>query len=152
MVGVARSASGRDRALALGADAALPTGPGLADALREACGDGADLVVDALWGDSAAAAIAALRRGGRVVQVGSAESPAMEVVAGPLRGRRVDLLGFSVLVEDPPDLRRGYGELAEVAALGEVTMDVEAVPMAEATAAWARQIAGTDGRKLVLVP
>ena len=67
---------------------------------------------DALWGDSAAAAIAALRRGGRVVQVGSAESPVLEVVGGPRRGRRVALLGFSVLVEDPRDLRRAYAELA----------------------------------------
>lgn len=152
VVAVARSASGRERALVLGADVALPTGPGLAEALREACGEGADLVVDTLWGDSAAAAIAALGRGGRLVQVGSAESASMEVVAGPLRGGRIDLLGFSVLVEDPSEVRRAYGELAELAARGEVALDIEAVPLAEAPAAWARQIAGTAGRKLVLVP
>ena len=152
VVAVARSESGRERARGLGADLALPTGDGLAGALREALPDGADLVVDTLWGDSAAAAIAVLRRGARHVQVGNAESPSMEVVAGPLRGKRVDLLGFSVFSEDPPELRRAYAELTEVAALGEVTLDVEPVPLADAPAAWARQAAGTGGRKLVLVP
>jgi len=151
VVGVARSASGRERALHLGADVVLPTGEGLPQALREACGGGADLVVDCLWGDSAAAAIGVLRRGGRLVQVGSAESPSMEVVAGPLRGRRIDVLGFSVLVEDPAAVRAAYTELAAVAANGEVTMDLETVPFEQAGAAWARQIAGTAGRKLVLV-
>jgi NADPH2:quinone reductase len=152
VVAVARSAAGRERALHLGADVALATGPGLAEGLRTACGEGADLVVDALWGDSAAAAIGVLRRGGRLVQVGSAESPSLEVVAGPLRGRRIDLLGFSVLVEDPAEVTRAYSALAEVAALGEVALEVETVPLADAPSAWARQAAGTGGRKLVLVP
>ncbi len=151
VVAVARSAPGRARALELGADVALPTGPGLADALHGACDDGADLVVDTLWGDSAAAAIGVLRRGGRLVQVGNAERPSMEVVAGLLRGRRIDLLGFSVLVEDPPELRRWYSELTAVAAGGEVVLDLERVPLTEAPAAWERQIAGTGGRKLVIV-
>jgi len=151
VVAVARSGAGRERALALGADVALATGSGLPEALRAGCGDGADLVVDALWGDAAAAAIAVMRRGGRLVQVGNAESPAMEVVAGPLRGRLIDLLGFSVIVEDPAEVGRAYRELAEVSALGEVVLEVEAVPLGEAPAAWARQAAGTGGRKLVLV-
>jgi NADPH2:quinone reductase len=152
VVAVARSASGRERALVLGADTALPTGPGLLEALREACPGGADLVVDALWGDSAAAAIAVMRTGGRLVQVGNAESPSMEVVAGPLRGRRLDLLGISVLVEDPDGVRSAYGELAEAAVRGEVALDLETVPLDDAPSAWERQIAGTGGRKQVLVP
>jgi NADPH:quinone reductase-like Zn-dependent oxidoreductase len=152
VVAVARSAEGRERALRLGADAAIATGEGLAEALREACGEGADLVVDALWGDSAAAAIGVLSRGGRHVQVGNAERPSLEVVAGPLRGGRIDLLGFSVFSEDRVELRRAYAELAEVAALGEVEIAVETVPLVDAPAAWARQAAGTGGRKQVLVP
>jgi NADPH:quinone reductase-like Zn-dependent oxidoreductase len=151
VIAVARSGSGRERALACGADLARPTGDGLPEGLRRACGEGADLVIDALWGDSAAAAIGVLRHGGRLVQLGNAESPAMAMVAGPLRGRRLDLLGMSVLVEEPGALRRAYAELAEVASLGEVVLATEAVPLSEAPEAWARQTAGTDGRKLVLV-
>lgn len=151
VVAVARSAAGRERALACGADVALATGDDLPEALRAACAEGADLVIDALWGDSAAAAIGVLRHGGRLVQVGNAESPAMTMVAGPLRGRRLDVLGMSVLVEEPGALRRAYAELAEVTALGEVALEIEPVPLAGAPAAWARQTAGTAGRKLVLV-
>jgi NADPH2:quinone reductase len=152
VIAVARSGPGRERALARGADVALATGDGLPDALRAACEEeGADLVIDALWGDSAAAAIGVLRHGGRLVQVGNAESPAMTMVAGPLRGRRLDVLGLSVIVEEPGALRRAYAELAEVTALGEVALDIEAVPFADAPAGWARQTAGTGGRKLVLV-
>ena len=151
VVAVARSAAGREAALSLGADVALPTGPELAGRLREACGGGADLVVDALWGDSAGAAIGALRRGGRLVQVGNAENPVLQVVAGPLRGGLIDLLGFSVIAEDPAIVARAYRELAGVVLAGEISVEAEAVPLADAPAAWVRQAGGSGGRKLVLV-
>jgi NADPH2:quinone reductase len=152
IVAVARRAEGRDRALALGADVALPTGDGLADALREACGDGADLIVDTLWGDSAAAAIGASAHGARLVQVGNAESPVMPMVAGPLRGGRLDLLGFSVLVEEPAEVARAYRELTAAVVAGEIDIDLEidVVGLDEAPAAWERQGAGTEGHKLVV--
>lgn len=152
VVAVARSVSGRDAALSHGADVALATGPGLPQALREACPEGADLVIDALWGDSAAAAIGVLRRGGRLVQVGNAESPSLEVVAGPLRGGLIDLLGFSVIADDPAAVARAYLDLAEVVVRGEIEVDHEPVPLDEAPVAWTRQAAGVGGRKLVLVP
>ena len=152
IVAVARRAEGRERALALGADVALPTGEGLAEALREACGDGADVVVDTLWGDSAAAAIGACALGARIVQVGNAESPVMAMVAGPLRGRRLDLRGFSVLVEEPAEIARAYRELTAAVVDGslDVDLEIEALPLGEAPAAWERQAAGTAGRKLVI--
>ena len=154
VVAVARSASGRERALGLGADVALATGEALAGELGEACGGGADLVIDTLWGDSAAAAIGAMGRGGRLVQVGNAESPMMPMVAGPLRGRRLDIRGFSVMVEEPAELARAYGELTAAVVRGalEVDLHIEEVPFGDAPAAWERQIAGTAGRKLVVVP
>jgi NADPH2:quinone reductase len=150
IVAVARSEAGRERARALGADAAVATGPGLADALRDACGAGADLVVDTLWGGSAAAAIGVLRRGGRLVQVGNAEAPAAEVAAGPLRGGRLDLRGFSVFSEEPGDLAAPYRALAAAAARGDVRLRVVESSLAEAPAAWARLAAGAGGDKLVI--
>jgi NADPH:quinone reductase len=150
VVAVARSASGRERALALGADAAVATGEGLAEALREACPDGVDLVVDALWGASAVAALGVLRRGGRLVQVGNAEAPQATLTAGPLRGGRADIRGFSVLVEEHEALRRWYADLAAATVSGEVGMEIERVPWDEAPAAWERQARGTGGAKLVV--
>jgi NADPH:quinone reductase len=150
-VAVARSADGRDRAIAAGAHVALPTGPDLPGALRDACGDGADLVVDMVWGDTAVAAIGVLRRGGRLVQVGNAAGPLAEVTAGPFRGGRLDLRGFSVFSEESDDLARAYRDLAEAAARGAVVMRIDEVPLETAAAAWSR-IGSAAGRKLVVVP
>lgn len=152
VVAVARGAGGRERALALGADVALPTGPGLVDALRRACPEGLDLVIDPLWGDSALAALACLARGGRLVQVGNAEAPSADLAAGGLRGRRLDIRGFSVLVEEPERLRAAYSELAAAVLAGEVRMDVRTVPLEAAPGAWERQAAGAAGVKTVVDP
>ncbi len=152
VVAVARSDSGRARAVALGAELALPTGPELADALRAACPEGVDLVIDPLWGASAVAALSCLSRGGRLVQVGNAESPVAEVAAGGLRGRRLDIRGFSVLVEEPVRLRAGYSEIAAAALAGEVSALVESVALEAVPAAWERQASGAGGVKVVVDP
>ncbi len=152
VVGAARSDDGRERAVAAGADVAVPTGPGLAAALREVCGEGADLVIDVLWDEAAVAAIGALRRGGRLVQVGSAAGPTAEVVAGPFRGGRLDLRGFSVFSEAPEDVARAYRVLADAAVRGAVTMSLVGVPLADAPEAWARVALGAGGDKIVVAP
>lgn len=150
IVAVARSAPGRGRALELGADVALATGPELAAGLREACPGGVDLVIDALWGDSALAALAALGRGGRLVQVGNAEAPSISLPAGVLRGRLADIRGFSVLVEEPARVRSAYSEICAAALAGEVALEIDEVPLAEAPAAWRRQASAAGGRKAVV--
>jgi NADPH:quinone reductase-like Zn-dependent oxidoreductase len=152
VVGAARSDGGRERAVAAGADVAVPTGPGLAAALKEVCRGGADLVVDTLWGEPAVAAIGALRRGGRMVQVGSAAGQTAEVAAGPFRGGRLDLRGFSVFSEEPEDVARAYRDLAEAALRGAVTMSLVGVSLADAPAAWARVASGAGGDKIVVAP
>lgn len=150
VVAVARSPQGRERALALGADAAVATGPALGGALREAVGEGADLVVDTLWGASALAAVGVLRRRGRLVQVGNSESATAELTAGSFRGGRLDLRGFSVFSEEPADLGAAYRALVGAAVAGLVTMPVVEVPEDEAPAAWERLVSGAGGQKLVV--
>ena len=152
VVGAARSASGRERALELGADAVLDTEGLDADALRTALGGPADLVVDALWGPPFVAALGAMARGGRIVQVGGAAAQTAEVAAGPFRGGRLDLRGFSVFTEALEDVARAYADLAAAAARGAVRLEVEEVPFERAAEAWADQASGAGGRKLVLVP
>lgn len=152
VVAVSRGSAGRERALALGADVALPADAELGDALASACPEGVDLVIDPLWGEPARAALGALRHGGRLVQVGNAAAPTLDLAAGPLRGRRLDIRGFSVLVEEPERLRAAYSELAAAALAGEVRMDVEVAGLDEAPAAWQRQAAGAGGVKAVVAP
>jgi NADPH:quinone reductase-like Zn-dependent oxidoreductase len=150
VVAVARSDEGRRRAPELGADAVLPTPGDLAGALRAACPEGADVVVDTMWGSPAVAAIAALRRNGRLVQVGSSDGPSAEITAGPLRGGRIEIRGLSVFSEDPAAIVRAYAELAGEVVAGAVRLRLEAVSLERAPAAWARQAAGTGGVKLVV--
>lgn len=153
VVGAVRGADGAERVLAAGADEAVVLGgPDDAAALRAASGGGADLVIDTLWGEPLTAALGVLRRGGRIVQVGSGAAPVAALPAGPLRGGRLDVRGFSVFSERREDLHRAYAELASAAGRGEVRLPTEEVPLACGPAAWTRQAQGTGGVKLVLVP
>ena len=153
IVAAARDPEGLDRARALGATGAVRLGgDDDAAALRAACAPGVDLVVDPLWGEPVVAALGALAARGRVVQVGNAAGPTAALVAGPLRGRRIDVLGFGIYSEAFADVARAYVALAAAAGRGEVRVPIEVGALADGPAAWARQAAGAHGHKLVLVP
>ena len=52
----------------------------------------------------------------------------------------------------PPDeLAEQYGRLVGHAMTGDITLDVERVPLADVASAWERQASGRAG-KLVLIP
>ena len=150
IVAVARSAEGRDQALALGASVALAIGPDLAAALRNACGDGADLVVNPLWGDPAIAALGALRHGGRLVQVGGAHAPPPSCPPGRCAAGASTSEGSRCSARKPATRARAYSAVAEAALAGDVKLSLEVVPLADCPAAWERQAGGTGGVKLVL--
>jgi len=154
IVAAARTKEGLERALSLGAHwfVALEDGADLAVEFRDACAPGADLVIDMLWGAPLQAALGAARQRARFVQVGNAAGATATITGGALRGGRFDIRGFSVFTERREDLARAYRELADAVAGGAVSVQVEALPLAEAPIAWARQAGGTAGRKLVLVP
>jgi NADPH:quinone reductase-like Zn-dependent oxidoreductase len=153
VVAATRSEEGRRRALSLGAtDGVDLTAPDLAEALANAVAPGADLVIDTLWGTAAPAAIAVLRRRGRLVQVGSSAGPTAELTGGPLRGGRIDIRGFSLFSEEPEDVAAAYAEAASAALSGELRLTVEALPLEDGPAAWERLVAGAGGAKLVLIP
>ena len=149
-------AAGRnERALAdVGADAVLDlTADDLGAELSAAAPNGVDVVIDMVWGRAAVAAIGALRQGGRLVQVGNAAGPLAEVPAGPLRGGRLDLRGYSIYSERFADVARAYGELCRAAMLGRIEIPIEKVPLRELPEAWERQVRfATGGAKLVVLP
>ncbi|MEW6581315.1 MAG: zinc-binding dehydrogenase [Actinomycetota bacterium] len=146
-----RSEAGDAVARAAGADEVVRLGgDGDAAAFRRAAPDGVDLVVDTLWGAPLVAALGALAPRARIVQVGSGAGAEAAFPAGPLRGGRIDIRGFSVFSERPGDLARAYIEAASAAARGEVRVDTAEVPLADGPAAWARLAAGTSGVKVVL--
>ena len=96
VVAVDVSAAAREAATALGAEVTLESGPGSADAVREATGGGAHLSLDA-YGSRAtfAASVAGLRTRGRHVQVGLllGDQAAPPLPAGQLIGRELEIVG-----------------------------------------------------------
>jgi D-arabinose 1-dehydrogenase-like Zn-dependent alcohol dehydrogenase len=115
-------------------------------------GGASDLAIDTLWGEPGRAALRSLGLNGRLVQVGNAASATVDLPAGPLRGGRLDIRGFSVFNEGLADIARSYRELCALMAAGGVALDIETMPLEDAPVAWGRQRAGTGGAKLVLVP
>ena len=152
IIAAARSENGRLRALRAGADAVVGVATPEADsALADAAGEGVDLVIDTLWGEPLQTVLAHLRTGARVVQVGSAAAQTASLLGGPLRGKRVDILGFSLFSEPFSALERDYPLLCQAAAAGTVRIGIDEVPLDDAASAWAAQAHQATGRKLVLV-
>jgi NADPH:quinone reductase-like Zn-dependent oxidoreductase len=136
-----------------GADAVvdLDDSEDVAGALKEATGDGADVIVDPLWGEPAVAAMGTAKLGARHLQIGHVASPTAEVPALTVRSSVLDLLGF-VVFRVPLEVRRdAYRRLTEHAARGDIEVDLETVPLDQVEDAWRRQQDGPD-TKLVIVP
>ncbi|MEY2533627.1 MAG: hypothetical protein QOF29_1537 [bacterium] len=153
VVAAGRSAKRLRRAQDLGADAVvdLTELEGHPGALRDAAGDGFDVIVDPLWAAPALAAMHAAAHGGRLVQVGQAAGSEVALPAPLVRGRFLTILGHANF-HAPVDVRAGaYGAMARHAAAGELTLDAERVPLRDIEPAWKRQIAGPP-HKLVIVP
>lgn len=152
IVAVSRTKEGLQHALDLGADVFVPIGDNdVADALRDACAPGANLIIDMLWGGPFEMALGAAAARARFIQVGNAAATTATVPGGALRGGRFDVRGFSVFTEAHADLERAYHDLLAMVSAGKIAMKIEPLPLVEAPVAWMRQAAGAAGRKLVLV-
>lgn len=148
IVAVARSTDGQIRARACGADVAC----GITDAeIAAHAGAGIDLIVDTLWGSVAMSALGLLSSSGRLVQVGSAAAQSAELVAGLLRGRRIDIRGFSVFREPHDEMATQYPALCEAAQRGEIEIGIDAIDVRDIVDVWSVQAQQSSGRKFVLV-
>lgn len=154
VVAAGRSLEGLARAEALGADATVALGAedDLAEAFRAAAGDGGlHVVLDPLWGEPAVAAIAALAPRGRLVNLGQSAGASAEITSASIRGRGIQILGHSNFIAPPEARRAAYERMAGHAAAGELTVDVERVPLSAVADAWRRQREGAHV-KLAIVP
>jgi len=154
IVAASRSERGRQRALELGADEATGTegeAAALADAFREATEGGPDLILDGLWGPPAEAALASIAYGGRLVQVGNSAGKEANLVAGPLRGGLVSILGHRN-VHAPHQVRaEAFRTMCSHATEGRLEVEVEVLPLEQAAEAWLMQ-QQSPGRKLAIAP
>src|SRR5207249_4813198 len=98
VVAVGRRRERLARAVELGADAAveLSADGELGERLLEACaGEPPTYVFDPLWGEPFVAALAIAARHARVVQLGQAADAEARVPSGLIRGKDLDLLGYT---------------------------------------------------------
>jgi NADPH2:quinone reductase len=127
IVAAARSPVGLEPSERLGADATVPLEPGAdwAQAFRDAAGGGIDIVLDPLWGRPAVAALRALGRRGRLVQVGNAAAAETMVPAAPLRGSTATVLGLLNFDAPRPVRAEAFERMCVHAANGELHVPVE---------------------------
>ncbi|HEY0493350.1 MAG TPA: zinc-binding dehydrogenase, partial [Candidatus Dormibacteraeota bacterium] len=153
VVAAGRSAEGLRRAVELGADAAVDLGAEaeLVERFTTAAAGELDLVIDPLWGPPALAALRVLRVGGRLVQLGQAAAPEINLPSGAVRGRQLTILGHTNFAVPFEIKARAFQTIAGHAAAGRLKVSYETLPLEQAPEAWRRQ-ASSPGRKLVLIP
>jgi len=153
VVGAARDAERLRRVEELGADATVVLGSADdAAALAEACGgEGPDVVVDPLWGEPGVAALEAAAPHARIAQIGQSAGAEASVASATVRGKGLSILGLTNFQVDRETRVAAYRRMAEHAAAGELTCDVEAVGLDDIAGAWERQASGPHV-KLAIVP
>jgi NADPH:quinone reductase len=128
-------AAGRDpkrleRALELGADEAVPLDGDFGQPTY---------VFDPLCGEPLERAVAAAAPAARIVQLGQAAGPAATLPSAAIRGKQLEILGFSDFNVPAEDLAEHYIRLVGHAVAGEITVDLERVGLDEIGEAWGRQ-------------
>lgn len=153
IVAAGRSGEALERARRLGADDIVQLdGQDLAARLREACGgDGPTYVVDPLWGPPLAAAAEAAAPGARLVNIGQSAGAETTLRSADVRGKQLEIYGYSTFVFPHDVLEAEYLRLLELAGRGEIEVEIERVPFEEVADAWRRQADGTADRKLVVM-
>lgn len=153
VVAVGRNEEALRRATERGADAIVSLDePDLAAAFREASGgEGPTLVHDALWGPPAAAAVEAAAPGARIVNLGQSAGPEATLASGSVRGKQLELLGYTNFAVPRDVLAAEYRRLCGHASGGDIRVDTETLSLEHVAEAWERQTASPHV-KLVLVP
>ncbi len=153
VIAAARGAEGLERAQELGAHATVQIGAvdDLAEAFREAGGGGVDVIVDPLWGEPAAAAVDAANSGARLSQLGQSAGAESTIRSASVRSKGMVIRGHSNFMAPQEVKRKAFLRMAALGAAGDMTVDLERVPLDDAADAWRRQ-GEHPGRKLVLVP
>jgi NADPH2:quinone reductase len=161
VVGAGRNADALAALAGLGADATVHlegSDAELEEAFASQAGDGYDVVLDYLWGRPTEALVAALTGHDvmaeptrtRLVQIGEAAGPILRLPAEAVRSSGLEILGSGGGSIPPAAIAETFPRLWELAAKGELRMDVEPVPLPDVEAAWRRH--DLEGRRLVLVP
>jgi NADPH:quinone reductase-like Zn-dependent oxidoreductase len=116
-----------------------------------ALGGPVDVVADLLWGAHTRLAQAALRPGGRWVNLAQSAGASATLDAAALRHRHLRVSGFSGTALTAAQVTAAYADLASLAATGALPIPVSVHPLSEVGTAWTAQ-SSSPGAKLVLRP
>jgi NADPH2:quinone reductase len=146
-VAVARSAA-RLAAADVVADATVEVGEGLAERVLAAAGAAPTVVIDTTWGPNLAAMLGIVAPRARVVHLGASAGPSTEIPSAPLRGKQIDLLGFSNFGVPRDVLVAAYRRMVDMAASGALVLSVSRYPLGFVADAW--RTATTGEAKVVI--
>jgi NADPH:quinone reductase len=93
-------------------------------------------VFDPLCGEPLERAVAAAAPDARIVQLGQSAAPAATLPSAAIRGKHLELYGFSDFAVPADVLAEHYRRLVGHAAAGEIRLDVERVGLEELGRAW----------------
>ena len=137
VVAAGRDRAGLERALELGADEAV----GLDGDLGEPT-----YVFDPLCGEPLERAVVAAAPGARIVQLGQSAGPAATLTSAAIRGKQLEVYGFSDFAVPADVFAEHYPRLVAHAAAGEIRLDIDRIGLDDVAAAWDRP------GKLVVTP
>jgi NADPH2:quinone reductase len=137
VVAAGRDEQGLRRALELGADEAVT--------LEGDFGE-PTYVIDPLWGEPLERAVRAAAPRARIIHIGQSAGPTATLASAEVRGKQLDVLGFSDFGVPPDVLAEHYVRLVGHAIAGEIRVEVEPEPLDDVAEAWNRP------GKVVLVP
>jgi NADPH:quinone reductase-like Zn-dependent oxidoreductase len=150
VVGAGRSAERLEHVRELGADGVVKLGNAdLTEAFEQAAGGQLDVVIDPLWGEPAMAALRAIATEGRLVNVGQSAGTEVRLPLEIVRNRQGAIHAISSGWTALERKAAAYRRLVEHVAEGNLTVDLEVVPLDDVAEAWERQDA-SPGRKLVI--
>jgi NADPH:quinone reductase-like Zn-dependent oxidoreductase len=113
-------------------------------ALKQAAGDGFDVVMDLVFGPPVLSALKATRWGARIVTVGTGAGNTIPLMAGDLLFRTLTVVGTG---QRPPDDReRIWRRLLKLARDENITVDYVDYAFEQAAEAWTAQQAGPHAK------
>ena len=160
VVATGRNVEGLKALSRLGADVTIPlgdAGDAFEDALKEQFGgDGIDVVLDYLWGQSAERIIIAGAKAGkdavpiRFVQIGSVSAPNITLPSAALRSSAIALMGSGIGSIPLDSLVKSIGELLQATVPRGFEIATKTFPLAEVDHVWAA--AGSMPRTVFQIP
>ncbi len=155
VIAACRDAQGRQRAMELGAHAAVDLAcndvADLASRIAEASTGRVDLVLDPVWGIPAEAATRVLSPGGRLVNVGSSAGQQANLSSAMLRSGLLSVLGYTNNGLSPEQKSAALADVLGHAAQGRIDTDREMLPLTDIGSGWSR-CGKAPYRRAIMIP